>query len=92
MSLVGVKQHKHSSEKQLNPIIKIKYFKIPVNKDRERERNSYQIRSEAVMPPGLTSLRERERERERESEGEREGGRERRTRGEERWRRERRRV
>ena len=41
-----------SSEKQLNPIIKIKYFKIPVNKDRERERNSYQIRSEAVMQPG----------------------------------------
>ena len=54
MSQVGVKQHKHSSEKQLNPIIKIKYFKIPINKDRERERNSYQIRSEAVMPLGLT--------------------------------------
>ena len=37
--------HTEKQEKQLNPIIKIKYFKIPVNKDRERERNKLKVSS-----------------------------------------------
>ena len=34
---MGVKRHKHSSDRQLNPIIKIKYFKITVINSRITE-------------------------------------------------------
>ena len=54
---MGVKQHKHSIGNQLNPIIKINYKKQNKNKDSERERNSYKIRSGAEMQPGLTTSR-----------------------------------
>ena len=54
---MGVKGHKHSSENQVNPIIKINYFKIPKNKDSDRGRNFYIILSGAVMQPGVTISR-----------------------------------
>lgn len=55
MNQVCEKRHKHSSENQLNPIIKLHFKKKKKNKHGPREGNSSKMPSGAVMQPGLTT-------------------------------------
>ena len=59
MSQGGVKRHKHSREKQLNPIIKINYFSKPVKQRprRIKEQTLRRIKEQTEMNNIITEMK-----------------------------------